>query len=318
MRNAMELAAGILLLYLGAEWLVKGAAGLGRAMRVRPLIIGLTVVAYGTSMPEFVVSTAATLRGSTGLALGNVVGSNIANFGLILGTTAFIRPLMVEGGLIRRELPLILLTSLALPILLADSVVSRLEGGLLLAGAAGFTWLAARSALPARTEMAAMETDAEAAGAPSGGGLRRLALIAAAGLALLAVGGEAFVSGASGLAIRFGISERVVGLTVAAVGTSAPELAASIVAALRGHASIAVGNVLGSNIFNILFVLGAVAAIHPIAGSLAAFGFDLAVMAAISLIVCLLLRRPRLLRRWEGVLLLGLYFAYLAAIVVTA
>jgi cation:H+ antiporter len=311
MWNGTALVAGILLLYMGAEWLVKGAAGLGRSFGMRPLVVGLTVVAYGTSMPELVVSMVAGLRGSSGIALGNVIGSNIANLGLILGATVVIRPLAVEGSLIRRELPLMMGAALSLPILLADGVVWRPEALLLLGGAAGFTYLTARSSLPGARVAATLEADAETVGAPPGTGRLRLIMIGAVGLALLITGGQALITGATGIAFSLGISERVVGLTVAAIGTSAPELAASIVAAIRGHASIAIGNVIGSNIFNVLFVLGGVAMIRPLSGVFSAYAFDLAVLIGISMLALFSLRRKRIVGRVEGTVLLTLYAAYL-------
>ena len=312
-----ELIAGIVLLYLGAEWLVKGAAGLGRAFGVRPVVVGLTAVAYGTSMPELVVSLAAAMDGKSGLALGNVIGSNLANLGLILAVTVILAPVIIESSLSRRETPVMLGAALLLPLILTDGVISRLEGLLLLSGAAAFTYLTARSGLPSSKEMAEVEADAEAVGAPPGKGKLRLGLIALFGLALLVIGGEAFVAGASGLALTFGISERIVGLTIVSVGTSAPELAASIVAALRGHPSLAIGNVVGSNIFNVLFVLGGVAAIQPVPGTLEAFGFDVAAMAALSLLTLLLFRYGGSLSRREGLLLLGCYVAYLATLILS-
>jgi cation:H+ antiporter len=313
-----ELLAGLLLLYLGAEWLVKGAAGLGRAFRVRPLVIGLTVVAYGTSMPELVVSTVAAVQGMSAIALGNVIGSNIANLGLILGVTATLAPLSVEGSLIRRELPVMFGVALLLPVLMLDGVVSRIDAAILLGGAVAFTYCTARSVLPVPGAAAAIEADAEAAGAPAGTGKGRLALIALLGLALLLIGGQAFITGATGIATAMGISQRVIGLTIAAVGTSAPELAASIVAATRGHGSIAIGNVIGSNIFNVFFVLGGVAAIEPVAAELPAFQFDLAMMTGISAVSLVFLRGHRTMVRVEGLLLLSAYFGYLAAVTLSA
>ena len=315
MWDAIALVAGILLLYFGAEWFVKGAAGLGHTLGVRPLVIGLTVVAYGTSMPELVVSMVAAVKGMSGIALGNVVGSNLANLGLILGITALIRRLAVEGTLIRRELPVMFGSTLLLPAVLIDGVVSRLEGILLLLLAVIFTVLTARSAAPAPGAAAAVEADVEAVGAPPAKGVSRLVAVGLAGLLLLVGGGQAFVSGASGLALRFGIDERVVGLTVASIGTSAPELAASIVAAVRGHASIAIGNVIGSNIFNVLFVLGGVAAVHPIQGALRAYEFDLIALVMVSAVALFLLRGARLMRRSEGAVLLVFYVVYLAMLV---
>lgn len=300
-----------MLLYLGAEWLVKGGAGLGRSLGVRPLVIGVTVVAYGTSAPELVVSSVAALDGMSGLALGNVIGSNLANLGFILGLTALIAPVAVEGSLIRREAPVMLAASLALPLLLMGGGVSRFEGVALLLCAAAFTFMAARTSLRGSGRNGVIEADAEAAGAPPGTGRLRLALIAVCGLVLLVAGGHVFVTGASGLALALGVSQRIVGLTVAAIGTSMPELAASIVAVLRGHPSIAIGNVVGSNVFNVLFVLGGVAVIRPIPASVAPFALDLAALAALSVLGLLVVHRERVIRRREGVLLLACYGAYL-------
>lgn len=312
----IALAGGILLLYFGAEWLVKGAAGLGRAFGVRPIVVGLTVIAYGTSMPELVVSGIAAVHGMPAIALGNVIGSNIANLGLILGITAAISPLAVEGTLIRRELPVMLATTLLIPLLVADGTVERWEALLLLSGAVAFTWVTARFARPDAERAAHLEADVEAVGAPHAEGKVRLSIIALIGLILLIAGGQLFVTGASGIAIAMGISQRVVGLTVAAIGTSAPELAASIVAALRGHASMAVGNVIGSNIFNVVFVLGGVGMIRPIKGSVETFGFDVFVLAGITLLAMAFLRGARIMVRWEGAALLICYAAYLTALVV--
>jgi cation:H+ antiporter len=315
MWNGTALVAGILLLYLGAEWLVKGAAGLGRSFGIQPLVIGLTVVAAGTSAPEFVVSLIASLNGMGSLALGNVVGSNLANLGLILGVTAVVSPLAVEGSLIRREAPVMFATSLLLPLVLKDGAVSRIEGLLLILLAGAFSYLTIRSSNAGLADKGIVEADAEAAGAPSGTGRLRLSLVATVGLILLILGGQLFVNGATGLALALGISQRVVGLTIAAIGTSTPELAASIVAALRGHPSIAVGNVIGSNIFNVFFVLGGVAALRPVIGSLSSFRFDLIALVLLSALGLLLVRGSRLIRRSEGILLIACYGAYLFVLV---
>jgi cation:H+ antiporter len=315
MWNGTVLLTGVLLLYLGAEWLVKGAAGLGHSYGVRPLVIGLTVVAYGTSMPEFVVSSIAAWNGMSDLALGNVIGSNSANLGLILGLTVMVAPLAVEGSLIRLEAPLMLAVALVLPLLLWDGAVSRWEGFGLLGLAVLFTYLTARSSISRQGGKSFSETDAEAAGAPPGKGRPRLLAIALSGLVLLLLGGQLFVNGAGALAAAFGISQRVIGLTVAAVGTSTPELAASLVATLRGHPSIAIGNVIGSNIFNVLFVLGGAAAIHPVHGLPTAFAFDLVTLGLLSVLGLLLVRSARVIRRPEGALLLALYIAYISVLV---
>jgi cation:H+ antiporter len=311
-----RLALGGFLLYLGAEWLVKGAAGLARVLGVRPLVIGVTVVAYGTSAPELMVTLLAAAEGKSDIALGNVIGSNIANLGLILGATALVAPPLVDRSLARREVPVLLLSALAVPAALYDSVISRLEGALLVLGATAFSWamLRATSRVPATAEIAeeAREEIAEEAPIRSKPKLVALALL---GLALLVGGGKVFVDGAVAIAFAFGMSERVVGLTIVAIGTSLPELAASVVAALRGHSSLAIGNVIGSNIFNVLLVLGAGAAARPIPGSLVALRFDLWVMGGLTLLAAILVRTERKISRPEGVLLVSCYAAFLGALV---
>ena len=314
------LALGGLLLYLGAEWMVKGAAGLARALGVSPLVVGLTVVAYGTSAPELVVSAVAALQGDGPLALGNVVGSNIANIGLILGTTALIAPIAVDRGLFRWELPVLVVTTGAVPLLLLDGVIGRLEAALLAAAAIGFTvaTMMRGSRSEAEQRAALAEQDAEVAGAPPGGGTVRLSLIAAVGLALLLAGGKIFVMGAVDLALLLGMSEKTVGLTIVAVGTSLPELAACVIAALRGHAAIAIGNVIGSNIFNVVFVLGGAGLLRPLAGGLHDMRLSLVAMGVLTLVGMVLLRTERTLTRAEGGLLVAGYAAFLTMLAVEA
>lgn len=253
-----RLVLGAALLYFGAEWLVSGSVRLARTLGIRPLVIGLTVVAWGTSAPELVVSGAAALRGSADIALGNVIGSNLANLGLILGLTALIAPPIVDGGLVRREVPVLVGTTFLLPLLLLDGKISRTESLALLVGALLFTiWTVRQSGVvegPSEEEIASRALGEVSRGSEGiGNGPQRAprlpaVALAVAGLVLLVAGGTVFVDGAVGLARAVGISERVVGLTVVAVGTSLPELAASVVAALRGQSSLAIGNVVGSNI----------------------------------------------------------------------
>jgi cation:H+ antiporter len=312
---AVTLLGGLLLLYIGAEWLVKGAAGLGRSIGVPSLVIGLTAVAYGTSMPELVVSSIAAVNRHSSVALGNVIGSNIANIALVLAAVAIIAPLRIEGESIRRELAVLLATTFVIPLLLAAGGVGRMAGVILLAGAILFTVLAARFTPPNVSQIPTLvERDAEGAGAPSGKRRSGLAAIGLTGLVLLLVGGQLFVDGATGVAAGLGISDRVIGLTVVAVGTSAPELAASVVAAIRGHAGIALGNVVGSNIFNVLFVLGGAATISPIPASLAAFRMDVAYLALLSVALGILARKRRTMQRWEGAALLASYGLYILSL----
>lgn len=313
--DALRLLAGGALLYFGAEWLVKGAAGLALAFRVKPLIVGLTVVAYGTSAPELTVSLAASLDGKSAIALGNAVGSNIANVGLILGVTALISPPTVDEGLIRREIPVLLMSAFLVPLMLLDGAIGRVDGAFLLLGAVAFTlWMLRAGASKSVQTAQGAASDAEAAGAPTTTGKARLGVVAAVGLVLLVGGGKVFVDGSVGVATAMGMSDRVVGLTIVAIGTSLPELAASLVAALRGHSAIAVGNVVGSNIFNVLLILGAAGAIRPIEARLGALWLDLGAMLAMSVLAAVALRTARTIRRWEGALLVLGYVAFLVAL----
>jgi cation:H+ antiporter len=306
------LLLGGLLLYLGAEWLVKGAAGLARAFGIRPLVIGLTIVAYGTSAPELVVSAVAAVQGRGAIAVGNVIGSNIANIGLILGVTALIAPPAVDGALARRELPVLAATTLLIPVLLWNGVISRLESGLLVLGALAFTaWILRAPPRGASEPAEIAEREAEAGGAPSGEGRIRLAAIAAVGLGLLVGGGKLFVEGATGLALALGVSERIVGLTIVAIGTSLPELAASVIAAMRKHSEMAVGNVIGSNIFNVLLIFGGAGLIAPIESRLSASAFDLAALGVAVVLALVLLRGERVVSRLEGGLLVATYAGFL-------
>jgi cation:H+ antiporter len=312
--HAGMLLAGGVLLYFGAEWLVRGSVGLARAMGVRPIVIGLTVVAYGTSAPELVVSIVSAVEGKSAIALGNVIGSNVANLGLILGLSALISPPRVDPHLVLREIPVLLASALLLPLVLHDNVISRVDGAGLVAGAGAFTWFTLRSAksipaaAPIRQE-AREEVEAEAApGKPS-----TLVLIAVAGLFGLILGGKLFVDAASGFARALGMSERLVGLTIVAVGTSLPEMAASMVAALRGHSAIAIGNVIGSNIFNILLILGGASVIAPIKSSLGPIAVDAALLLGITAIAALMMFGNRRISRLEGAILVICYAGFIAA-----
>lgn len=318
--DVVMLLGGGVLLYFGAEWLVGGASGLARSMGVPQLLVGLTVVAYGTSAPEVVVGVKAALAGSGDIALGNVVGSNIANLGLILGVSALFKPAKVAGSLARREVPVLVGSALAVPFVLLDGVVSRLEGAALLFAAAAYSVWMVRSARRVNVAEAAqtaaqIEDAADRAGAPKPSGRGRQVLTAIAGLAFLVLGGSLFVDGASGLARTWGLSERLIGLTIVAVGTSLPELATSVIAAWRGASDIAVGNVVGSNIFNALLCLGSAALIAPLSVPLASVSFDLGVMVLLTLAGAVMMRRERTISRGEGALFVAAYVGFLAALI---
>lgn len=301
------LVAGLALLVLGAEALVRGSAALARRLGVGPLVVGLTIVAFGTSSPELVVSTRAALVGAGDIALGNVLGSNIANILLILGAAALIRPIRIQTQLVRIDIPIMIAVSLAPFLLLADGRVSRAEGLLLLGGIVAYTVL---SIALARSERDPAVRHVIEQGLPAWPRRPLEQLLAiAAGLALLALGADLFVRGAVRMAGALGVSEALIGLTVVAVGTSLPELATSMVAAVRGEGDIAVGNVVGSNLFNLLGILGAAATARP----LQATGIgrsDLLAMAAAALVLLPLARSGLRLQRWEAALLLAGYAAY--------
>jgi cation:H+ antiporter len=320
--HLLQLAGGALFLYFGAEWLVGGSVGLALSLRIPQLVVGLTVVAYGTSAPEIVVGLQAAHGGHGDVALGNVIGSNIANLGLILGVSTLIAPARVDGTLTRRELPMLAASTLAVPAVLWDGVVSTWEGALLVLTAVVYTGLMVRAARSASVVKEAVdgarltEDAVDAAGAPRASRSRpRLALTAAIGLVVLLVGGSAFVAGATELARAWGMSERLLGLTIVAVGTSLPELVTSVVAALRGHSDIAVGNVIGSNIFNVLLCLGASSMIGKVSGTPSALLVDLGGLIVMSAMGCIFMRSARTMARWEGATLSFLYVAFMAYVI---
>lgn len=317
MSEWIQLLGGGLLLYFGAEWFVGGASALALALRVPQLLVGLTVVAYGTSAPEIIVGVEAASAGYGAVALGNVIGSNIANIGLILGVAALVRPARVDAALRRRELPVLVASTALIPLLLIDGRVSRWEGGALLSIAAGYTaWMvrAARSAsaqATARLDATTAGEVADAAGAPQLVGSMRAMLTAAVGLGVLLVGGSLFVGGAVSVARALGLSERLVGLTIVAIGTSLPELVTSVIAARRGHSELAVGNVVGSNIFNVFLCLGAAALAGPMSSPLQTLGVDLAALVLMTCIAAMFIRSERSISRREGAIAVALYVAFM-------
>jgi len=318
--DVLHLLIGGLLLYFGAEWLVKGSAGLARSFGVKPLVVGLTVVAYGTSAPELAVSSAAILDNSSGVVLGNVFGSCVANMALILGITAVMSPPSVDGRLIKRELPVLLLAVAACPLVLLDGVIVWWEAAVLLAVAVAFTVFTLFVSSTDTSEPVETATDdAVEEYEPADGDTKlKLALTTLVGLAMLVGGGDFFVDGARGLAKTFGMSDPLIGATVVAIGTSLPELAASIVAALRGYSSLAVGNVVGSNIFNVFLILGTVGLIRPIYGPIGDYKMQLGFLVGVTLLGVLFMRGTRRVSRTEGILLLGAYASFIGVLVVDA
>jgi len=310
--SLLLLLIGVACLYYGAEWLVRGSAGLALAFGVSSVVVGLTVVSFGTSAPELVVSTLAAATDKPAIALGNVVGSNIANIGLILGLTALIAPPIAEGSLRVRELPVLLIATAAVPLALIDGKIGRFDAAVFLVAAMVFTYATLR--WTEREPKSIAEPDS-AQPKPETLGTWALAALVLAGLMVLFIGGEAFVKGAVGVATWLGVSDRVVALTVVALGTSLPELAASLVAAMRGHSELAVGNVVGSNILNILLILGVAGLVHPIPGALSESALDLALMGLLTVACAVAIRRERRITRVEGTVLLAGYFGFIALLV---
>ncbi|MCG4451995.1 calcium/sodium antiporter [Pseudomonas sp. MMS21-TM103] len=308
------LIAGLVLLVAGAEVLVRGAAKLAAQFGIPPLVIGLTVVAFGTSAPESAVSIQAALNNSGDLAIGNVIGSNIANVLLILGMTALVAPLIVSRQLIRLDVPIMIGASLVVYALAWDGSLSTLDGALLFAGVVTYTGFLIISSLRDKSTAEdgefAKEFGLHEVPKPYAW-LINLALIIV-GLILLVSGSHFLVEGAVSLARALGLSELIIGLTVVAIGTSLPELATSILAAIRGERDIAVGNIVGSNIFNLLFVLGLASLASPLPISISpnALAFDFPVMIAVAVACLPIFFAGYRINRWEGLLFLAYYLAY--------
>jgi cation:H+ antiporter len=310
---------GLLLLIIGGELLVRGAVALAAACQISPLVIGLTVVAFGTSAPELGVSLRAAFVGSADVALGNVVGSNIVNVLMVLGASAFIAPLIVSSKLIRVDVPLMIAASLLMWAMSLDGLIGRWEGLFLVSCLLGYVWLSVRASRRESAEVTEEFTEFASSRMGLGGTLRQVGLIVV-GLILLTFGARWLVDGAVTIATSLGVSELVIGLTIVAIGTSLPELVTSIVASIRGQRDIAVGNVVGSNLFNILCVLGLTSAVSPngVAVSQQALSFDIPVMVAVAVICLPIFFLGSVIRRYEGALLVSYFVMYLLLLVVAS
>ena len=321
--SIVYLILGLVLILLGANFLTDGASSVARRMGVSELVVGLTIVAFGTSAPELSISIISAVNGSAALAVGNVVGSNIFNILAIIGITAMVRPIKVTTGIMTKEIPMVILSSAVLLVMAnsplldgsSSSVITRVDGIVLLLFFAVFmryTFSQAKAA-PEPDEVAEVATESS----PKKELSLWLAIIyIIGGLAALVYGGDRFVAGASDIAKALGVSEAVIGLTIVACGTSLPELATSVVAAVKGRPGIALGNVIGSNIFNIFLVLGATATITPL--PMVGIGnFDLLTLMAASLAFWFFgwFFSRRTINRYEGALLTLAYVAYVAALI---
>lgn len=303
---------GVVLLYFGAGSLVRGAASIARRLGWSPLVVGLTVVAFGTSTPELVVSVGAALDGRGPIAVGNVVGSNIGNIALILGLSAVIRPVSVQARLLRIDVPLLVGVSAALVLLLRDDRLVLREGVLLLAGLIAYT---TSTVILARQESPQVRREFDEGVPPLADrwwvDLARTAL----GLGLLTAGSRLLVGGAESIADMLGVPEAVVGLTVVAIGTSLPELATSALAAGKGEGDIAVGNVIGSNLFNMLGILGVATVVRPLEPT-GMSAVDLTVMVLLAAALFPLMRSGFRITRAEGALLVVVYAGYVTWLIV--
>jgi cation:H+ antiporter len=310
---------GLIALTVGAEMLVRGASRIATALGISPLIVGLTVVAFATSSPELAVGIGAAWIGQGDIVIGNVVGSNIFNVLFILGLSAVIVPLVVAHQLVRIDVPLLVGCSLALLLMALDGEIGRVDGALLCLAVIVYVWSLVRQVRKERGPKLVVEHAGACAGSSAKHWLIHVALIVF-GVLLLVAGAHWLVDAAVALARRLGISELVIGLTVVAAGTSLPEVAASLVAALRGERDIAVGNAIGSSIFNILLVLGITALLAPggIAVAQSVQNFDLPVMLAVSVACLPIFFTGYRIDRWEGAVFLAYYFGYAAYVVMRA
>ena len=314
--NIVEVIGGLVLLIWGADRFVHGAAATARNMGVAPLMIGLTIVAFATSAPEILVSMVAAFRGEADLAFGNAIGSNIANIGLVLGSIAIVRPIELRSATLRREMPALLAVSLLTVSLFFDNFLSRIDGLVMLTGLViVMIWLARLGMRSAASDPMVHDFEAEI---PSHVSMKAAVIWLIIGLGILLVGAELLVEGAIEIARSLGVTEVVIGITLVAIGTSLPELAVSLVSAMKGEYGMAIGNIVGSNIFNLLAVIGIAAAIDPSALSPTVLSLHIFVMVAFTLVLFAMTYDydgKADLSRLEGVALLGAYVCYFGYVV---
>ena len=318
----VALVVGLICLVAGAEFLVKGAAAVATRLGIEPVVIGLTVVAFGTSAPELAVSVSSGLSGNSDVAFGNVVGSNIVNILLILGASAVVAGLAVTQRIIRLDVPLLIVVSVVALLMSLDNRVGRIDGVILFAGIVTYTgWLIRASR---RENADVVEEYQDAIETVEGAAVEKPIIVqlgyVAVGLVTLVIGSQFLVNSATDIATELGVSELVIGLTVVAIGTSLPEFATSMLAAFRGQRDIAVGNVVGSNLFNLMCVLGLTGIVSPdgVTVSDASLRLDFPVMLAATVVLIPIFWNGFQIKRWEGFVLIAFYVAYVAYLVLDA
>ena len=301
--NISLFCLGIALLYLGSEWMVKGAASLALSLSIRPIIVGLTIVAFATSAPELLVSLIAAVKGSSGVSLGNILGSNVANIGLVLGASALIRPLAVDKKLVRREIPFMIGASGLFWLICLDGWIGRIDGIVLLAGLAFFLILGL---------ITAKKSENTKDGIPSqrGKNVFWYIFLILIGIGGLVVGAHLVVNSAIFIARQLGLSEVFIGLSIVAVGTSLPEMATSVVAGARREYDISIGNVVGSNVFNVCMVIGTVGLFNPMPVDMELMRFEFPAMFLLSLILLVFSRTGFTLSRVEGLFFILSFFLF--------
>jgi len=302
---------GLTALYIGSEWLVKGSSRLAKSLHIRPIIIGVTIVAFGSSAPEGAVSIVASFKGNSDIALGNILGSVIANIGLVLGLSAIVSPLKVRLSLIKKELPFMIICIVVFYLMAVDLRISRLEGGVLLLGTILFLVYIIYQALRDRQNGPLAEKEYGRFLIGERGGNSRFLLFVFIGLICVIGGAHLLIKSAIFVAKEFGISQLIIAITLVAIGTSLPELAVSAVAAYHKEADISVGNVIGSNIFNISFIIGAAAMINPLSVDKSTLTFEFPVLLVFSFFLAPIMKTKLDIKRIEGIFLLMLYVLFL-------
>ncbi|MFT4778497.1 MAG: cation:H+ antiporter [Flavobacteriales bacterium] len=313
--DILLLLGGLALLVAAGELLVRGAAGLALKANISPMMVGLTVVSIGTSAPELFASVRAALEGNPGLAVGNVIGSNIANISLVLGITALINPIGVSKSLLKFDAPLMVLASLIFIFFAWDLELSFREGAILVGLLFAFIGSLIYRSRKEKKQQDALESDVEDLVEYQSKGYPFLILLIIAGCIGLYFGSEWFISGARNIASNLGVSDYIIGVTVVAFGTSIPELVASSIAALRNQGDLSIGNLVGSNIFNILSVIGITSMVSPLPVDAGIIGFDIWWMLGIALLIFPIMRSKYIVSRWQGALLVIIYLAYIFMVI---